>query len=113
MQPDLIPTLPKIDINKYDYEDEDFAITDFKKAERKIMMYENKEGRMCILFNKLDDLFYADFVVGLARPITKVKILFEFLKLCIEGTRSAMLCTQKGYSQTVKIGKYLRKNKEA
>ena len=43
MQPDLIPTLPKIDINKYDYEDEDFAITDFKKAERKIMMYENKE----------------------------------------------------------------------
>jgi len=112
MQPDVIPNLPKLDPCKYDYEDEDFSLSEFKRAERKIMMYENKEGRLCILFNKLDDLFYADFVVSLSRPLEKVKDLFEFLKLSIEGARSAKLCTKKGHLEAVRIEKYLKTKKQ-
>lgn len=111
MQPDVIPNLPNLDPSKYDYEDEDYAISDFIKADRKIMMYENKEGRLCILFNKIDEIFYADFVVSLSRPDKRVKELFEFLKLCIEGVRCVIQCNKKGHHTAIRIENYIKKMK--
>lgn len=108
MLPEIIPDLPKFNPNDYFQENETLAIEQFQKAERKIMFYENENGQLCVLFKKIDEKFYADFVVSLSRPDTRVRKLFDFLKLCLEGVRLVCLNTAKGFQNASRIEKHLK-----
>lgn len=107
MQPDEIPQLPDINPDDYYQEDEELAISQFCKANRKIMFYENENGQLCVLFNKIDDKFYANFVVSLSRSAPRVRKLYDFLKLCLEGVRLVCLNNAKRFQNAVRIEKHL------
>lgn len=109
MQPDEIPQLPDMNPDDYYQEDEESAISQFRNANRKIMFYENDNGQLCVLFKKLDDVFYAEFVASFSRPTERVVKLRTFLKLCLEGVRTMISCTKKGYLTTLRIEKYIKK----
>lgn len=106
---EVIPDLPEMNSTDYFQEDENLAIAQFKKAERKIMLYENENGQLSVLFKKLDEKFYADFVVSLSRTDSRVKKLYIFLKLCLEGVRLVCLNSAKGFQNAARIEKHLSK----
>lgn len=108
MQPDEIPQLPEIHPRKYEYEEQDVAIDQFKKANRKLMAYENEEGKFCFLFNKLDEIFYAEFVAVLSRNEKRYEDIYTFLKFCLEGVRLLKQCSKKALADAVRIEKYLK-----
>lgn len=110
MQADEIPQMPEI--RKEDFPQVDLSenLKLFTKSRRKIMMYETDEGQFMLLFEGLDESFYAGFVACLSQPEPGKEKVFTFLKLCLEGTRLIKQNSKKAYNAALKIERGLKKS---
>jgi len=109
MEIDVIPELPEIRIENYHTEDQGKALSEFILSKRKILIYENNEGQLCFYFKGLDHIFYASFVVSLSCNDALTEDIYNFLKLCLEGTRMIKQCTKKGHELAVRIENSMKK----
>jgi hypothetical protein len=109
MQVDVIPyELPKIRKEDFPQENLNDVINGFLKSSRKIIMYESDDGQFVLAHEGLDDTFYAGFITSLSENKTRHIMLYNFLKLCLEGTRLVKQCTRKAFQTAVKIGKVIK-----
>lgn len=114
MQVDTIPELPEIKDCDCPQEDLGIVLNEFVRAERKLIIYENENGEFRFFFNKLDDIFYANFLPALSRPGKYYENIYNFLKFCMEGVRLMKQRNKKGLEGAARIGKHLElQQKEA
>lgn len=108
MRFDELPDLPEIKKEDYPEESEEFVLEEFRNSERRIMIYESKEGEFRFLFSGLDDVLYAGLVASLSRPQPKYENVYNFFKLSMEGVRLAKKCTKRAFDSVVKICNYFK-----
>ena len=105
-----IPELPNFPETELFFVDEEFMISEFKKAKNKFVFYDNENNEPRFFFYRLDERLYAALVYILTQK--KYVKLYEFLKLVLEGVRLMKQANKKGYETAVRIEKSIQKQNQ-
>ena len=110
MEIDEIPELPNFSESELFFVNEEFMITEFKKAKNRFVFYDNEDNEPRFFFYKLDERLYAALVYTLTQKSHEK--LYQFLKLVLEGVRLMKQANKKGYEMAVRIEKNIRKQNQ-